>query len=264
MIDEYRVTGRTAIVTGSSRGIGKRIAERFAHDGANVVVCSRSQSDSESVADTITTNSKGRAIGVACDVRDRDQVESLVEATVDEFGAVDTLVNNAGAGFMAAFEAITPNGWDAVIGTNLGGTYHCSQVIGEQMRADAGGVIINIASYAGYRGSAHMSHYAAANAAIINFTISLAYEWAPENIRVNCIAPGFVATPGVASQMGVTADDIDRDDVNRQIGTPDEIAAIAQFLASPASSYIVGETITAKGLPRMDHDMDLVNPPHLE
>lgn len=264
VIDEYRVTDRTAIVTGASSGIGKRIAERFAADGADVSICSRSRADITAVADSINDRPGGEAVGVECDVRDREQVETLVETTIGEFGSVDILINNAGAGFMAPFEEITPNGWDAVIETNLGGTYHCSQVAGREMRATTGGAIINMASYAGYRGSAHMSHYAAANAAVINFTISLAYEWAPDGIRVNCIAPGFVATPGVASQMGVSADEIHRDDVDRQIGTANEIAAIAQFLASTASSYIVGETITAKGIPRMDHDMDLVDPPHLD
>ncbi len=96
-----------------------------------------------------------------------------------------------------------------------------------------------------------MSHYGAAKAGVVNLTTTLAYEWADENVRVNCIAPGFVATPGVESQMGVSADNIDREEVKRRIGTSEEIADLAQFLASPASSYIVGETVVAQGVPQV-------------
>lgn len=260
--DQYRIAGRNAIVTGASSGIGKRIAERFAAADANVAICSRTEDDVAEVAATINERDGGRAFPYECDVRDRERVESFVHAADDELGAVDTLVNNAGASFMAPFEEITPNGWDAVVGANLYGTYHCSQVVGELMREDRGGAIVNIASYAGIRGSPAMSHYGAANAAIINFTTTLAYEWAKHDIRVNCIAPGFVATPGVASQMGVTAAEIDRHEVARRIGTTDEIADIVQFLVSPASSYLVGETLSPKGVPPIDREEDLVNPPY--
>jgi NAD(P)-dependent dehydrogenase (short-subunit alcohol dehydrogenase family) len=132
---------------------------------------------------------------------------------------------------------------------NLHGTFHCTQVAGERMREDGGGAVINLASVAGQKGSPHMSHYGAAKAGVINLTSTLAYEWASHDVRVNCIAPGFVATPGVESQMGVSADSIDRETVQRRIGTSEEIADVAQFLASPASSYLVGETITAQGVP---------------
>lgn len=263
-LNNYHIADRNAIVTGASSGIGKRIAERFAAAGANVAICSRTQSDVDEVAAGINDRDGGRAIAVECDVRDRSMVESFIHTANDEFGTIDTLVNNAGASFMAPFEQISPNGWDAVVGANLYGTYHCSQVAGELMREQHGGAIVNIASYAGIRGSPDMSHYGAANAAIINFTTTLAYEWAKHNIRVNCIAPGFVATPGVASQMGVRAADIDREEVARRIGTTDEIADIAHFLVSSASSYLVGETLSPKGVPPIDREEDLVNPPYKE
>ncbi len=246
--DQFSVDGQTALVTGASSGIGRTIAERFAGDGANVVVCSREQENVDPVAEGIE-QSGGTALAVECDVRDRDSVEALVEATVEEFGGLTCLVNNAGASFMANFEGISENGWKTIVDINLHGTYHCTQVAGEVMREDGGGTIINFASVAGQEGAPYMSHYAAAKAGIINLTSTLAFEWAGEGIRVNCIAPGFVATPGVESQMGVTADEISRDEVDRKIGTSAEIADIAQFLASPASSYIVGETITARGVP---------------
>ncbi|WP_101297300.1 SDR family NAD(P)-dependent oxidoreductase [Halegenticoccus soli] len=249
--DQFSVAGQTAVVTGASSGIGRAIAERFAADGADVAICSREQENVDPVADGITDDgSGGRALAVECDVRDRDAVEALVEATVEEFGGVDALVNNAGASFMASFEDISPNGWETIVDSNLTGTYHCTQVAGERMRESGGGTVVNLASVAGQRGSPYMSHYGAAKAGIINLTTSLAYEWADSGVRVNCIAPGFVATPGVEQQMGVTADEVDRDEVKRRIGTSEEIADVAQFLASPASSYVVGETITAQGVPR--------------
>ena len=117
--------------------------------------------------------------------------------------------------------------------------------------------VINLASVAGQAGLPHMSHYGAAKAGVVNLTTILSYEWAEENVRVDCIAPGFVATPGVESQMGVSAGEIDRGKVARRIGTSEEIADIAQFLASPASSYLVGETITAQGVPRIEESPDL-------
>jgi NAD(P)-dependent dehydrogenase (short-subunit alcohol dehydrogenase family) len=249
-VEQFGVGDRTAIVTGASSGIGRTIAERFTDDGANVVVCSREQENVDPVADAIAdSDCEGEALAVECDVTDRTAVEALVEATVEEFGGVDVLVNNAGASFMAQFEELSENGWETIVDINLHGTFHCTQVAGERMREDGGGTVINLASVAGQQGSPLMSHYGAAKAAVINLTSTLAYEWAGDDVRVNCIAPGFVATPGVESQMGVSADDLDREDVERRIGTSEEIADVAQFLASPAASYVVGETITAQGVP---------------
>jgi 3-oxoacyl-[acyl-carrier protein] reductase len=246
--EQFSVNGDTALVTGASSGIGRTIAERFADDGADVVVCSREQDNVEPVAEDIE-DAGGSALAVECDVRERDSVEALVEATVEKFGGLDTLVNNAGASFMANFEGISENGWKTIVDINLHGTYHCTQAAGEVMREAGGGKIVNFASVAGQEGAPYMSHYAAAKAGVINLTSTLAYEWAGQDIRVNCIAPGFVATPGVESQMGVTADEIDRGEVDRKIGTSEEIADITQFLASPAASYLTGETITARGVP---------------
>lgn len=245
--DQFSVEGKTVVITGSSQGIGKVTAERFAADGANVVVSSRSQEKIDDVVAGIE-DAPGEVLAVECDVRERDAVEALVEATVEEFGGLDVLVNNAGASFMANFEGISENGWKTIVDINLHGTYHCSQVAGEQMREE-GGAIVNLASVAGTEGAPYMSHYAAAKAAVVNLTQTLAFEWASDDVRVNCIAPGFVATPGVESQMGVTADEIDRSTVDRRIGLSEEIADTIQFLSSSASSYINGETIVARGVP---------------
>lgn len=250
MSERFGVNGQVAIVTGASSGIGRAIAERFAAGGARVVVCSREQGNVDPVVEEIE-EAGGEALAVECDVTSREAVEALVEATVEEFGGIDCLVNNAGASFMAGFDDISENGWQTIVDINLHGSYHCTQAAGEHLK-DGGGTVINLSSVAGQRGSPYMSHYGAAKAGVINLTTTLAAEWAGDDVRVNCIAPGFVATPGVESQMGVSANDIDRSAVERRIGLSEEIADIAQFLASPASSYVVGETITAGGVPRVE------------
>ncbi|MXR51046.1 glucose 1-dehydrogenase [Halovenus sp. WSH3] len=253
--EQFSVEGQTAIITGASSGIGRSIAEEFAAGGSNVVICSREQDNVDPVAEEINDSERpGEALAVECDVTDRDAVEALVEATVEEFGGVDCLVNNAGASFMADFDEISENGWKTIVDINLHGTFHCTQAAAEYLE-ESDGTIINFASVAGQKGSPYMSHYAAAKAAVINFTTTIAHEYADRGIRVNCIAPGFVATPGVESQMGVSADNIDRSAVDRRIGLSEEIADITQFLASEASSYIVGETITAKGVPNIMEEM---------
>ena len=247
--ERFNVEGKRAIITGASSGIGRSIAEEFAGGGADVVICSREQDNVDPVAEEINESERpGEAVAIECDVTDREAVEALVEATVEEFGGVDTLVNNAGASFMAGFDDISENGWKTIVDINLHGTYHCTQAAAEYLE-ESNGTIINFASVAGQKGAPYMSHYAAAKAGVINFTSTVAHEYASRGIRVNCIAPGFVATPGVESQMGVSADNIDRSEVDRRIGLSQEIADITQFLASEASSYIIGETITAKGVP---------------
>jgi len=247
--ENFAIEGNSAIITGASSGIGRAIAEQFAAEGADVVICSREQENVDPVAEKINESDRpGSALAVECDVTDRDAVEALIEATVEEFGGIDTLVNNAGASFMANFDDISENGWKTIVDINLHGTYHCTQAAGEYL-AESGGTVINLASVAGQNGAPYMSHYAAAKAAVINLTKTLSFEWAGDGVRVNCIAPGFVATPGVETQMGVTADEIEREEVERRIGLSEEIADITQFLASDASSYIVGETIAAAGVP---------------
>ncbi|MFU8870180.1 SDR family NAD(P)-dependent oxidoreductase [Natronococcus sp.] len=255
--DQFGVDGDVAIVTGASSGIGAAIAKGFADDGVDVVICSREQDNVDPVAEEIAGSDRpGSALPVECDVTDREAVDALVEATVEEFGGLDVLVNNAGASFMANFDDISENGWKTIVDINVHGTYHCTQAAADHLK-DGGGIVINLASVAGQSGSPYMSHYGAAKAAVVNLTTTLSYEWAADGVRVNCIAPGFVATKGVENQMGISADEVDRTEVERRMGTVDEIADLAQFLASPASSYLVGETITAQGVPRIEESPEV-------
>jgi NAD(P)-dependent dehydrogenase (short-subunit alcohol dehydrogenase family) len=247
--DQFSVEGEVAVVTGASQGIGKVIAERFADDGVDVVVCSRDVDNVGPTADGINDSDRpGTARAVECDVTDREAVAALVETTVEEFGGLDVLVNNAGASFMVGFDDLSPNGWGTVVEINLTGTFNCCQAAAGELKA-GGGSVVNFASVAGQQGAPYMSHYAAAKAGVINLTRTLAYEWAGDGVRVNCVAPGFVATPGLASQMGISADEVDRDEVDRRIGLSEEIADVTQFLASRGASFVNGQTVAPSGVP---------------
>ena len=254
----FDVAGQTAIVTGASQGIGRSIAETLAAGGANVAICSRAQERVDPVAEAINEADgvDGECLAVECNVRERDDVEALVEATVEAFGGVDVLVSNAGGEFVAPFEDISPNGWNAIVDLNLGGTYHCAQVAGEVMRENGGGTIINMASVNGQHAAPGESHYGASKAAIIRLTETLAVEWATHGIRVNCVAPGLIQTPGVADTLGIDAKDMPpREEVDRRIGYGEDIADVVQFLASPAAAFVNGETVTVKGVPRPGNSM---------
>jgi len=157
MRKQYSVDGQTSIITGSSQGIGAITAKRFADESADVVVTSRSQDQTDLDAREINESDRsGRAIAVDCDVRNRDEVEALVDACLQQFGSLDTIVNNASASFMAGFNNISPNGWETIVDINLHGTYHCSQVAGAAMQEFGGGSIIKFSSVAGIQPAAFM------------------------------------------------------------------------------------------------------------
>ncbi|ELZ19558.1 short-chain dehydrogenase/reductase SDR [Haloterrigena salina JCM 13891] len=254
---KFGVAGETAIVTGASQGIGESIAKTLAAGGANVAICSRSMDRVGPVAEEINeSDTDGEALAVECNVRERDQVQNLVDETVDEFGDIDVLVNNAGGEFVAPFEEISENGWQTIVDLNLNSTVHCTQLAGEVMREGSGGVIVNLSSVNGQHAAPGESHYGASKAAIIRLTETLAVEWAEHDIRVNCVAPGLVQTPGVAETLGIDSEDMPpRENAERRIGHPEEIADVVQFLVSPAASFMNGETVTAKGVPRAGNSM---------
>jgi len=196
MIPEaYSVNDKVTIITGGGTGIGKHIALRFAESGAPVVIASRSLEHLEPVKKEIES-AGGQALALQCDVRDPDQVQAVVDATVSEFGRVDVMVNNHGASFRCDILDMSPNGWNSIVGINLTGTFLFCRAAGRAMRDQGGGTIVNISSTAGTHGAPAMAHYAAAKAGVINFTTSLADELAPHNIRVNCVTPGPIITEG--------------------------------------------------------------------
>jgi len=254
MASPFSLEGKTAIVTGGGTGIGKSIAIEYARAGADVGIASRKMEHLEPVAKEITALGR-RAFAMAVDVRQEDQVKALVAKAVADWGRLDVMVNNAGASFLSRPEDISPNGWNAVVQINLNGVFFgCKWAAKQMMAQSAGGVIINISSLAGVNGSAMMSHYGAAKAAVINYTRSLAMAWGRQGIRVVCVAPGPVETEGYVDNLRRVTPDAD--EVYTRVasrvglgrwGTVEEIAWPCVFVASAAGGFINGATIEIDG-----------------
>jgi len=248
VLSSFSLTGRVAIVTGAGRGIGKAIALGLADAGADVVVAARTASDIEATAGEITA--KGRkALAVPTDVRQSDQVDNLVDKAVAQFGTIDILVNNAGGYFVASTTELSEGGWDAIIRENLKSVFLCSKAAAKVMMGQKKGNITNVASVVGFRAYSSNAAYGAAKAGIINFTKTLAVDLAPYNIRVNAIAPGFIATPGSLQLLEVDKGlkaMVDRIPLGR-LGQPEEVAQGIVYLASDASSYVTGQTLLVDG-----------------
>ena len=252
----FSLEGKTAIVTGGGTGIGKSIAIEYARAGADVAIASRKLDHLEPVAAEIARLGR-RTFAVAVDVRQEDQVKGLVDRAVADWGRLDIMVNNAGASFVAKPEDITANGWNAVVQINLNGVFFGCKWAGKQMMTQPnGGVIINISSIAGVRGSATMPHYGAAKAAVINYTRALAMAWGRQKIRVVCVAPGPVITEGYVDNL--KKNDPDAEAIFRRVasrvglgrwGKVEEIAWPCIFLAAEAGSFVNGATLEVDGGP---------------
>ena len=240
---------RVAIVTGGGTGIGRAIALELAELGADVVVASRDPQHLEPTADEIRALGC-RALAIPTDIRIPAQVEALAEQTVAHLGKIDIHVNNAGGQYPGPAEELSVEGWRSVIDLNLNGTFYCSQAIARHMMRTGGGAIVNIVANFGRRAAPGLAHSAAARAAVINLTQTLALEWAKYSIRVNAVAPGVVMTEGALSEMLISPDaieSIERAIPLKRLGTPEDIAHLVIFLVSDAAAYITGETIAADG-----------------
>ncbi len=240
---------RIAIVTGGAGGIGSRIARGFAQAGAHVVVASRGQEKLDVMAEEI--RSLGReSLAIATDVTVPEQVDNLVNQTVDKFGRLDIMVNNAGgAMFIKQPEDLAPEEWGAAIAFNLGSVFLCSAAAGKVMIGQKGGKIINVSSVAGIRSSPAFVHYGAAKAGVINLTKSLAICWGPHNINVNCIAPGLTATEGVSDWLPPKTNKDGSPVPPLQFPPdPEHVAELAVFLASDASAHMSGELFPIRAL----------------
>ncbi len=251
-MSQSELKDKIAVITGGGTGIGKAIALEFAKVGANVVVASRKLENLDKAAAEIRALGR-ESLAIATDIRVPEQVDNMVKQTVEKFGRIDILVNNAGASFPVNVEELSPNGWNVIIAINLTGTFLCSVAAGKVMIQQKGGKIINVSSVAGINGSPRMAHYGAAKAGVINLTKTLAVEWAPHNINVNCIAPGMIETEGVRAQGILTAERAGEGTQAPPLqlpGQPEDVAHLAIFLASDASSHISGETMVIKGVTR--------------
>jgi len=246
----FNLADRTAIVTGGGRGIGRQMAEALAELGANVVVCARKLEPCEQAA-TELAKLGGRTLALRCDVRVQSEVQTLVDRTVDEFGRVDVLVNDAGTSWGAPAEETPIEGWQKVIDVNLTGTFLVSQAVARQMITQGGGAIINIASVAALHGSPpggmDAVAYTASKGGVVALTRDLAWKWAQYGIRVNAIAPGWFPsdmTKVLLDRFGETF--VTRIPLGRFGGVDDLKGAVA-LLASPASAYITGHTLVVDG-----------------
>ncbi|MCI4317925.1 MAG: SDR family oxidoreductase [Thermoplasmata archaeon] len=238
-----------ALVTGGGTGLGRAISERLGRAGYDLVIASRSMEHLGSAA-IYLRETGAKVLPVPTDVRRPDQVKELTARTQDEFGRLDLLVNNAAGNFIAPAESITPNGWRAVLGIVLDGTFFCSQAALPLLARSPRASIVNIvASYAWMAGPG-TAHSAAAKAGVLSLTRTLAVEWAAKGVRVNAVAPGPVHTEGTDRQLWLN-DELVRSVENgipmRRFGTPEEIADAVEFLASERARYITGQVIAVDG-----------------
>ena len=233
--------GKIALITGGSSGIGKSIALTYAKAGANVVVASRKQENLDKVAAEIRAFGR-ESLAISTDVKIPDQVDNMVKQTVDHFGRIDVMVNNAGKGIPTQPLDISVKEWNHVLALNLTGVFLGCMAAGKVMVEQKQGKIINIASTAGVIGSPGMMHYSVAKAGVIMLTRNLATSWAEHNINVNCIAPGFTLTEAI-KKWGILAPEQYADSTPRLLRppVPQNIADLALFLASSASDRITGE-----------------------
>jgi NAD(P)-dependent dehydrogenase (short-subunit alcohol dehydrogenase family) len=242
----FDITDKVTIVTGGGTGIGADIARGFCARGARVMITSRTMDHLDPVVEEIR-QAGGSIEGMVGDVRQPEQAEAVVNRTVERWGHLDVLINNAGASFVCPAEEISPNGFASIVAINLQGTFLYARAAARVMMAHkTGGSLINIASAAGVYGSASMAHYGAAKAGVINLTRTLAMEWGRYGIRVNCISPGPIETEGVKVVLWPTPA-LQQRAMNatalKRFGTGREVAWPCVFLASAAAGYITGANL---------------------
>ena len=254
MFEPDLLKDQVAVVTGGGTGIGLAIAKRLGQLGARIAIASRNAENLESGWAALRESGVD-ALAVQLDVRKPEQVDEMVQRTVKHFGGLDILVNNAAGNFICRAEDLSPNGWDAVIGIVLNGTFYCSRAVGQYMIArKRGGSIISILANYVWTGSPGTIHSAAAKAGVMSMTQTLAVEWARHGIRVNAVAPGPVESQGAAKQLWSTPQAVERITAKvpmRRWGRPEEVADAVAFLAAPQSGYITGEIMTIDGGARL-------------
>ncbi len=248
VLDRFDLTGLTAVVTGSTRGLGRAFAQALAEAGANVVIVGRDASRAAAVSDEIRALGVG-SLGVAADVTSRDDVERLLEQTVDTFGRADILVNNAGVCIHKPAVDVTDEEWRYVMGVNVDGLWIASQVFGRHMIAKGGGSMINIGSMSAsiVNRPQWQPAYNASKAAVHHLTRSLAAEWAPHNVRVNALAPGYMHTDMTPLDDPQFHRYWIEDAPQQRAGEPEELGGAVVFLASSASSFMTGSVLTIDG-----------------
>jgi len=245
----FDLTGKVVIVTGSSRGIGRAIAERMAEHGAKVVVSSRKAPPCDEVVAAITA-AGGQAVTIACNIGHKDQLQALVDGTIKQFGRLDILVCNAAVNpFFGPMSQIPDDAFDRIMGSNVRSNHWLCQMALPHIAQAGGGSVIIISSIGGLRGSAQLGTYGISKAADFQLARNLAVEWGDKNVTVNSIAPGLVRTDFARAlwedpaRLATTV----KSSVLGRIGEPDDIAGAAVFLAAPAGRFVTGQVLVADG-----------------
>lgn len=248
VLDRFDLSGQTAVVTGSTRGLGRAFAQALSEAGANVVVVGRNASEAEAVSADLRAQG-ARSIGVAADVTSREDIERLLERTAEEFDRADILVNNAGVCIHKPAIDVTDREWRHVMDVNVDGLWMSSQVFGRHMISRGGGSIINVGSMSAaiVNRPQWQPAYNASKAAVHHLTRSLAAEWAPHGVRVNALAPGYMHT----DMSPIDDPQFHRywieDTPQQRAGEPEELGGAIVFLASAASSFMTGSVLTVDG-----------------
>lgn len=244
--------GKTIIVTGGSSGMGKYMAQRFAKEGANVVITGRDKERLGQAKKFIEETSTGQVHTFSMDVRKVEDVEEMVKETINTFGTIDHLVNNAAGNFIVKAEDLSVNGWKAVIDIVLNGTFFCSQAVGKYwIENEIKGSILNMVATYAWDAGAGVIHSAAAKAGVLSMTRTLAVEWGTKyGIRVNAIAPGPIERTGGSEKLMLSEEMAERTKLSvplKRFGRPEEIANLANFILSDQASYMNGEVVTLDG-----------------
>ncbi len=242
-----KLKDKVAIVTGAARGIGRSIAIKLASEGANIVIADYDISEAQSVIDEICKFGV-KAIQVKANVADLESVDNLIKLTLDEFGKIDILINNAGITRDGLILKMSEQDWDAVIDVNLKGTFNCIKAVTKVLlKQKTGGRIVNMASVMGIIGNAGQANYSASKAGVIGLTKTTAKELGSRGINVNAIAPGFIQT-AMTDELSDSIKEKILDQISlKKLGAPDDVAKAALFLCSEESEYITGQVINVDG-----------------
>ncbi len=249
MSDMFDLTGKVAIITGSSRGIGRSIAHCMAAAGAKVVISSRKAEACEAAAQSIRELG-GEAIVVPCNISKKEDLKNLIQSALDTWGRIDVLVCNAAVNpYYGPMASMPEEAYDKVMDSNVKSTFLLSNMAAEHMAESGGGSIIIVSSIGGNQGSGTLAAYGISKAADFALARNLAIEWGPQNITANCIAPGLIKTDFSKAlwEQPQIAEGIEKGTPLRRIGDPDDIGGVAVFIASKAGAYMTGQTIVVDG-----------------